>query len=57
MALMCLMPLSGEWIASFPHVFESSGKPPVPNPILESQVEQSFSWFAMMPILAFDKLL
>ena len=53
MALMCLLPLSGEWVAWFPHVFESSVKPPVPNPILESQVKQSFSWFAMMPILAF----
>ena len=57
MALMCLLPLSGECVASFPQVFESSCKPPVPNPILESQVEQSFCWFAMMPILAFDWLL
>ena len=53
-ALMCLSPLSGETLASFPHVFESSWKPPVPNPILESQVKQSFSLFAMMPILAFE---
>ena len=53
MALMCLLPLSGEWVASFPHVFESSCKPPVPNPILESQLKQSFSWLATMPILAF----
>ena len=52
MALMCLMPLSGEPTASFPHVFELSCKPPVPNPILESQLKQLFSWFAMMPILA-----
>ena len=56
MALMCLLPLSGEWVAWFPHVFESSCKPPVPNPILESQLKQSFSWFAMMPILAFECL-
>ncbi|KAK2552782.1 hypothetical protein P5673_025939 [Acropora cervicornis] len=51
---MCLSPLSGETLASFPHVFESSWKPPAPNPILESQVKQSFSLFAMMPILAFE---
>ena len=57
MALMCLLPLSGEWVAWFPHVFESSVKPPVPNPILESQLKQSFSWFAMMPILAFECML
>ena len=57
MALMCLSPLSGECVAWFPQVFESSCKPPVPNPILESQLEQSFCWFAMMPILAFDWLL
>ena len=54
MALMCLSPLSVEWVASFPQVFESSCKPPVPNPILESQLKQSFSWFAMKPILAFE---
>ena len=57
MALMCLSPLSGTIVASFPHVFESSWRPPVPYPILESQVRQSFSLFAMMPILAFDWLL
>ena len=57
MVLMCLSPLSGEWVASFPHVFESSCKPPVPNPILESQLKHSFSWFATMPILAFEVLL
>ena len=54
MALMCLLPLSGEDLASFPHVFESSWRPPVPYPILESQLEQSFSLFAIMPILASD---
>ena len=52
MALMCFSP-SAEYLASFPHVFDLSGKPPVPNPILESQVMQLFSLFAMMPILAF----
>ena len=57
MALMCLLPLSGECVAWLPQVFESSCKPPVPNPILESQIEQSFCWFGMMPILAFDWLL
>mgnify|MGYP006973397111 CR=1 FL=1 len=57
MALMCLLPLSGKKVASFPHVFESSCKPPVPNPILESQVLQWFSWFVTMPILAFEVLL
>ena len=56
MALMCLSPLSGTIVASFPHVFESSWRPPVPYPILESQVRQSFSLFAMMPILAFELL-
>ena len=57
MALMCLSPLSELNLASFPHVFESSPVPPVPYPILESQLEQSFSLFAMMPILAFELLL
>ena len=43
MALIVLIPLSGpQCAASFPHVLESSGYPPVPNPILESQLEQSF---------------
>ena len=57
MALICLSPLSGECMASFPHVFESSCKPPVPYPILESQVRQSFWSFAMIPILALEYLL
>ena len=51
MALMCLSPLSGLCVASFPHELS----PPVPNPILELQVEQSFCWLAMMPILALKK--
>ena len=50
-ALMCLSPLSPPE-ASFPHVLASSGSPPVPNPILESQVTQSFSLFPSIPILA-----
>ena len=54
MALMCLCPLSGECVAWFPQVLESSVKPPVPKPILESQVRQLFSWLAMMPILALE---
>ena len=57
MALMCLSPLSALYLASFPHVFESSWRPPVPYPILESQVRQSFCSFAMMPILAFELML
>ena len=57
MALICLSPLSGECKASFPHVFESSCKPPVPYPILESQGRQSGWSFAMIPILALENLL
>ena len=55
MALMCLFPLSGEYLASFPQVLESSGIPPVPKPIRESQEEQSFCWLAVMPILVLDR--
>ena len=54
MALMCLSPLSGMTDASFPHVFESSGIPPVPNPILESQLVQLIFSLPRMPILALD---
>ena len=54
MALMCLFPLSGERVASFPHVLESSCRPPVPKPIRESQEEQSFCWLEVMPILTLD---
>ena len=53
-ALMCLCPLSGECIASFLHVLESSNRPPVPKPIRESQEPQSFCWLAVMPILALE---
>ncbi len=54
MALMCLFPLSGLNEASFPHVLESSRVPPVPNPILESQLSQPFSWLPRIPILALE---
>ena len=55
MALMCLFPLSGEYVASFPHVLESSCRPPVPKPMRESQEPQSFSWLAVIPILALER--
>ena len=51
---MCLLPLSEEYVASFPQVWLSSWYPPVPNPILESQSLQSSLSSAMIPILAFD---
>ena len=53
MALMCLSPLSGLNVASFPHVLVSSWCPPVPNPILESQVLQLPS-LPRIPILALE---
>ena len=53
-ASIFLAPLSALAAASFPQVLESPGVPPVPNPILESQLLQSFSWLAMKPILALD---
>ena len=56
MALMFLSPLSGLTKATFPHVLESSEFPPEPNPILESQVVQSFCSLPMIPILALEKL-
>ena len=46
--------LSGECVASLPQVLESSWAPPVPNPILESQLLQSFSWLPMKPIRALE---
>ena len=55
MALMFLSPLSGLRLAALPHVLESSGDPPVPNPILESQESHSFCSLLMMPILALEK--
>ena len=55
---MCRSLLSIFWpstlVASFPHVLESSWNPPVPNPILESQVRQSSWLLLMIPILALD---
>ena len=44
MALMFLAPLSDPWsfMALFPHVLESSPYSPVPKPILESQLLESF---------------
>ena len=56
MALMCKFPLSGEYVASFPHVFVSSKCPPVPNPILESHPPQSFHSLLVIPILALEYL-
>ena len=56
-ALMCWSPLSGAVVASLPHVFESSWCPPVPKPIRESQLLQSFSLFPRIPILALDQAL
>ena len=56
-ALMCLFPLSAACLASFPHVLESSGNPPVPNPILELQLSQSFCWLPRIPILALEAAL
>ena len=50
--LICLSPLSGYHSASFPHELLLSGYPPVPNPILESQLEQTSSLLLMIPILA-----
>ena len=38
----------------FPQVLESSGNPPVPKPILESQLLQLFCSLAMTPILALE---
>ena len=40
--------------AAYPHVIELSGSPPVPNPILESQVLHSFSLLPSIPILALE---
>ena len=46
-ALICWSPLSPPTIASLTHVLKSLGFPPVPNPILESQLLQSF-WLLLM---------
>ena len=50
-AFMCLVPLSAEYTASFPHVLESSCFPPAPNPILESQLLHWASLLPRIPIL------
>ena len=54
MVLMNLSPLSAACFATFPHVSLSLGYPAVPNPILESQLLQSFSLFPTTPILALE---
>ena len=54
---MCWSPLSPPCWASLPHVLESSGYPAVPNPILESQLLQTFWLLATIPILALECLL
>ena len=54
MALICLSPLSVEYMASLPHVLELSCFPLVPNPILESHEWQSFSLLLTIPILALE---
>ena len=56
MALMFLAPLSPLLEAWFPHVIESSGFPPVPNPILELQELQLLPLFPTIPILALERL-
>ena len=53
---MCLLPLSGECVASFPHELKTSNRPHAPKPIRESREEQSFCWLAMMPIHALEWL-
>ena len=56
MAFMSLSPLSPPYRAQFPQVLSSPiGYPPAPNPILESQLPQLFSWLLMIPILALLK--
>ena len=54
MALMNFSPLSGVWLATFPHVLESSGVPPVPNQILESGKVQLFPSLPTIPILTLE---
>ena len=53
MDAMFLSPLSGLKAAAFPQLMASVGRPPVPNPILESVFWHTLSTSsAMMPILA-----
>ena len=55
MALIFLYPLSALEFATFPHVLESSGGPPVPNPILESQpLQKGGATLLTIPILALE---
>ena len=54
MAFRCFSPLSGLITASLPHVFEASGYPSVPNPILESHEPQLFLFSLTIPILALE---
>ena len=55
MALICFIPLSIPLrLASLPQVFELSGLPPVPNPILESHEEHSFWLLLTIPILVLE---
>lgn len=49
-----LFSISGECVASFSHVLKFSGFPPVPKPILESQLLQCFLWSEIMPALALE---
>ena len=51
---MFLPPLSAPHpcTATFPHELQWSGCPPVPKPILESQLLQFFSWLPRIPIRA-----
>ena len=55
MDLMDLPPLSADHLAAFPHVLESSGYPPVPNPILESHAWQSLPSLLRKPTLALER--
>ena len=57
MTSMDLPPLSPPQQAWFPHVLASSGHPPVPKPILESQVLQLLSLLPRIPILALEQQL
>ena len=57
MDLMDLSPLSAKYLAAFPHVLESSGFSPVPNPILELQVWQSLTSLPRKPTLALERSL
>ena len=55
MAVINLSPLSSSAnLARFPQVSSLEGEPPVPKPILESALRQSFSLLLIIPILALD---